>query len=569
MRYSRLFPKSSKQFSQEAILASHRLLSQAGYIKESVAGRYYLLPLGLRVQQKIQQIIKEEMDKAGYQELLTPILHPISLWKETKRTASVGFELMTVHDRNNSEFVLGGTAEEMLVDLVRKYQISYKDLPINLYQFSTKFRDELRAKGGLLRLREFVMKDAYSFAANEEDFIKEYKQMWQTYLKIFERLGLLVTVIESDNGYIGGEYCHEFVVPQESGESRYFISADGSYAAHEDVAKIRLENKNIDEPEKPLEKVDATRGSTMEDGAKFHNLPLWRELKNVLFVDENGRFILAVIRGDLDVNETKLTHVSKVYLLRHATDEEIIDLVRSFPGFISPVGIKNGLDKDLKMIIVADESLYTVKNAYSGANEKDKDYLNINMNRDFKADVIGDIAAAFEGATAPSGAGVLTAKKGIEVGNIFQLGFYYSKKMTDATFFDKEGKPQPYYMGCYGIGLARTMATVVEEHHDQNGIIWPESIAPYRVHLIGLDLNDKEILSRAEKIYDSLCAQGIEVLFDDRVGVSAGEKFSNADLIGIPVRAVISKRTEDKLEIKKRDQKQTQFIPLKEIFKYL
>ena len=252
MRYSKLFGKTIKEAPKDATLTSHKLLYQGGFIRESTAGRYYLLPLGLKVQQKVQKVIKEEMDKAGAQELITPVLHPKELWKETNRTSSVGFELMSIKDRNEMEFVLGGTAEEMLVDLVRKFQISYKDLPFNLYQFSIKFRDEMRARGGLLRLREFVMKDAYSFHATEADFKKEYKNMEETYSRIFDRLGLKTTVVESDNGYIGGEYCHEFVVESEAGESKFLTTEDGSYAVHEDVAKFKRDDKNLDEEEKEL-----------------------------------------------------------------------------------------------------------------------------------------------------------------------------------------------------------------------------------------------------------------------------------------------------------------------------
>lgn len=568
MKYSKLFPKTIKQTPQDATLISHKLLYRGGFIRESTAGRYYLLPLGLRVQQKIQQIIKNEMDKSGAQELVAPVLHPIALWKETNRTTSVGFELMTVKDRNEMEFVLGGTAEEMIVDLIRKFQISYKDLPLNLYQFSTKFRDELRARGGLLRVREFIMKDAYSFDVSEDEFKKEYQKMWQTYTKIFQEMGLKTIVVESDNGYIGGEYCHEFVVESEVGESKFLVSANG-YAAHEDVAKFISDKKNIGESEQELKEVDAIRGTTMEDGVKLHGLPLWQQIKDVLFVDEKGRFILAIIRGDYDANEVKLLHAIKAYQLRHATDEEIKEKIHSEPGFISPVGIKDMVDKDVDLLVVADDSLATIKNAYGGSNKKNKDLLNMNMGRDFKADIEADIALAKEGYQAVDGSGPLQAKRGIEVGNIFQLGFHYSSKMKNATFIDKKDKPQPYYMGCYGIGLGRTLATLVEVFHDEKGIIWPESVAPYNVHLIGLDLDDPQIMERAEKVYKLLLAEYIEVLFDDRIDISAGEKFADADLIGIPYRVVISKKTQDKLEIKKRNEKTTSFQTLQEFLQLI
>jgi prolyl-tRNA synthetase len=399
MKYSHLFGKTLKETPKDAALVSHRLLHQAGYIRESTAGRYYLLPLGWRVHQKIQQIIKEEMDLSGAQEVITPVMHPKQLWLETNRADSVGFELMTVKDRSDNEFVLGGTAEEMFVDLLRKFQISYQDLPINLYQFSTKFRDEKRARGGLLRLREFVMKDAYSFHTTEDDFKKEYAKMKETYQRIFNRLGLPTVVVAADNGYIGGEYCHEFVVEAEAGESKYFTDIDGNNAIHEDLVR--------------------------------------------------------------------------------------------------------------------------------------------------RADWAGDEKA-------------LVAKKGIEVGNIFQLGYHYSSQMAGATFTAEDGTKKPYYMGCYGIGLARAIATIVEKHHDENGIIWPESITPYQVHLVGLNQ------TTAGAVYDQLTQAGIEVLYDDRE-VRAGEKFADADLVGIPIRLVVSDKTGEQIEWKRRTSTETELINIQEV----
>lgn len=569
MKYSKLFGKTSKDIPKDATLTSHKLLLRAGFIRESTAGRYYLLPLGMKVHQKIQAVIKGEMDRSGAQEMITPILHSKALWKETNRANSVGFELMSIKDRNEMEFVLGGTAEEMLVDLVRKFQISYKDLPFNLYQFSVKFRDEIRARGGLLRLREFVMKDAYSFHSSEEDFKKEYDNMRKTYSQIFNLVGLKTVVVEADNGYIGGEYCHEFVVESEIGESKFFVNEDKSYAAHEDIAKFIPDKKNIDEELKPLQEVSAVRGTTMEDGVLLHNLPLWQQIKDVLFVDEKGRFILGVLRGDLDVNEIKLMHVVKAYKLRHATEEEIREKIHSEPGFISPIGIKDNLEEGVELVIVADESLLTVRNAYGGSNKKDLDLFNINYGRDYKPDLEGDIAMVKEGYLSPDGTSVLTEKRGIEVGNIFQLGFHYSSRMTGANFRDSDGEEKPYYMGCYGIGLARTLAVVVEIFHDDRGIIWPEKVAPFKVHLVGLDLDDEKIRSEAEKVYKLLEAEGVEVLFDDRVGSSAGAKFADADLIGIPYRLVISKKTTDKIEIKKRSEKETEFKTLEQLISIL
>ena len=405
MRYSKLFGKTIKQDPGEASFISHRLLHRAGFIRESTAGRYFILPLGQKVQQKIAGIIKEEMDKAGAQEMLTPVLHPLELWQETNRTKTTGFELMKIKDRRQAEFALGGTAEEMFVDVVRKFQLSYKDLPFNVYQFSLKFRDELRARGGLLRVREFLMKDAYSFDTDATVFKDTYRKMWETYTRIFQRMDLKTLVVEADNGYIGGDYCHEFVVESEIGESKFFTTDDGQEHIHEDIL--------------PQRKLDRSR---------------------------------------------------------------------------------------------------------------------------------------------------LTPKTGIEVGNIFQLGYYYSQKMKGAVFIDKDGQEKPYYMGCYGIGIGRTLAAIVEVHHDDKGIIWPESVAPFQVHLIGLELAQEEsVRAQAETIYKELKANSIEVLYDDRTEVTPGAKFADADLIGIPYRLVVSKRTGNKVEVKKRGEEKTSLLTLEEL----
>jgi prolyl-tRNA synthetase len=496
--------------------------------------------------------------------MVTPILHPLELWKETNRTNTAGFELMKVKDRRGAEFALGGTAEEMFVDLIRQYKLSYRDLPFHLYQFSPKFRDELRARGGLLRVREFIMKDGYSFHKDEEDFKIEYEKMKKVYTKIFDRLGLKTAVVESDNGYIGGEYCHEFITESEIGESKYFIAEDGNYAAHEDVAVFQKEIKNKNDQQKPLIEVEAERGNTMENGVDFHKLPLWQQIKDVLFVDDKNRFILAIIRGDLDVNETKLIHLIKAVSLRHATDEEVRDQVRSEPGFISPVGIKEKLDKQIQLVIVADDSLRTISNAYGGNNKKNQDLLNVNIDRDYQPDIEGDIALAKAGYEAKNKMGKLIEKKGVEVGNIFQLGYHYSSKMKGAIYIDADGKEKPFYMGCYGIGIGRTMAAIVEKYNDQKGIIWPESSSPFKVHLIALDGVENE----ADKLYEEMNKRGVEVLYDDR-DKTAGEKFADADLIGIPTRVVVSKKTvqQKSVELKNRGEIKTNLVILEDFIK--
>lgn len=557
MKYSKLFPKTIKQTPQGATLASHKLLYQAGYIRESTAGRYYLLPLAMRVFHKIQRIIKEEMDATGAQEMVTPVLHPKSLWEETNRTSSVGFELMSIKDRSEFEFVLGGTAEEMLVDLVRKFQISYKDLPFNLYQFSTKFRDEMRARGGLLRVREFVMKDAYSFHATEEDFKKEYKVMEKTYSRIFERMGLETVVVESDNGYIGGEYCHEFVVESEAGESR-FLTDESGYNAHEDVAKFIFENKTTDEKMKPYEEVLGKGIIGAPELAEYLKIPVEKTTKTILFETEKGEIIAAAVRGDFDINEVKLAHAAGAYTLKLASEEIVKKVTGAQVGY---AGLLN-LPKEVKIFV--DESCANRTNFEMGANKTDYHSINVNFGRDLPyPKEFFDFKLTKDGYIGPNHK-KLIAKKGIEVGNIFQLGLHYSSKMRGAHFIDEKGKEQPYYMGCYGIGLARTLATIVEVSNDEKGIIWPESVAPYQVHLVGLDLEDAEIKAKVEEVYTKLQTAGIEVLYDDR-NARAGEKFADADLIGIPYRVVVSKKTGDKLEVKKRSEKNTEFITLQEL----
>jgi len=571
MRLTQLFARTSKTEGLDYKNDSHRLLTQAGYIRESTAGRYYLLPLGLKVHDNIISVIRKHMDMAGAQELLMPVLHPLDLWRETNRTTTTGFELMKVKDRRDVEFVIGGTAEEMAVDLVRKFNLSYKDLPFNIYQFSMKFRDELRPRGGLLRVREFVMKDAYSFST-EEQFKDIYMQMQYAYQAIFKELGLGdVAVVAADNGYIGGEYCHELIAESDCGESRYFIDKKSGYAAHEDIAISKIEKKNNEEAPKPLKEVEAKRGKTMEDGTKFHKLPAWQQIKDVLYVDENtNRYILAIIRGDLGVNETKLSHVAQAYSLRAATDQEIRDDLGSEPGFISPVKIaKQGKKSKRKLTIIADKSMRSAMNYYGGANKKNRDLLNINIERDFKADKEADIAMAQPGMSSVNG-GELIEKRGIEVGNIFQLGYHYTNLMKGAEYTDEKGKRQKYYMGCYGIGIGRTLAAIVEKHHDDKGIIWPENIAPAKATIIRLGDSEK-VIKASEKLYKNLTQNEVAVIYDDR-DLHAGEKFADADLTGIPYRVVISEKTLAKnelCEIKARSEDVAQVMNFDSLLKVL
>jgi prolyl-tRNA synthetase len=560
MRQSKYFLKTSKTVSEDDKLASARLLKQAGYVRESVAGRYYILPIGQKVQQKIMAVVKDEMDKVGGQEMIAPILHPLELWKETNRTNTAGFELMKVKDRRDSEFALGGTAEEMFVDLVRKFEISYKDLPFQLYQFSPKFRDELRARGGLLRVREFIMKDGYSFHNGEEDFKKTYEEMKQTYSRIFKRLGLDVQIVESDNGYIGGEYCHEFIVESEIGESRYFATQDGSYAAHEDVAKFKRKPANAGEQILPFQIIEQPEWvQTMDHNLKHYKKDKSHFFKNVVYKNRlNGEIIIAVVTGDLEVNQTKLEQAIKaVGQLESATNEDLVALGTK-TGFVHSWGHKGAR-------YIGDLVLQDARNLIGGQKRATTDSINVNYGRDFTCEKLADIALAQPGNMAEDG-GELLEKRGIEVGNIFQLGYHYTNLMKGATFMDSDGKPKPYYMGCYGIGIGRTLASIVEKFNDEKGIIWPESVAPFKIHLISI----KGAEEQAENIYQDLLQKGIEVLYDDRE-VSPGIKFADSDLMGIPYRIVVSPKTLDKnsVEVKKRNEKDFKLVDLDKIVESL
>lgn len=529
MRYSQLFGKSIRAVSKDVRLRGHEYLLRGGFIRESSAGRYYLLPLGIRVADGIVKIIEEEMDAVGAQKMIAPTLHPRELWEETSRTESASFELMQVADRSGRKFVLGGTAEEMLVALVRQFAVSERELPFCLYQFSTKFRDELRARGGLLRAREFLMKDGYSFHASREDFERYYQSIGEVYTRIFSRLGLNARKVAADNGYMGGDYAHEFIVDSDIGESRYLVSEDGAYCAHEDIATFARLECNFDERELSMQEATAARGASVEAGVEFYGEPAWRQIKSLIYITDTGEAILACTRGDLEVNEVKLLKAVGCNTLRLATEEEVTAL-GSVAGFVSPL--------KLRLKKFGDISLTSVRNFKTGADEWQRDTINVNYGRDFTVDLLSDIAIARAGDLAVNTHSPLREMRGVEVGNIFQLGTWYSERMEGASFTGGDGAKHNYFMGCYGIGVGRTMATIAELYADDRGLRWPESVSPYQYHLVNVS---KESAAEAAALYSSLGAIGRSVLFDDRE-VSAGIKFSDADLIGITTRLVVSKR---------------------------
>lgn len=582
MRLSQLFGRTSKTEGSKYTIPSHRLLTQAGYIRESTAGRYYLLPLGVKVHDNIVKSVRKHMDAAGAQEVLMPILHPLELWEETNRTTSVSFELMKITDRRGADFALGGTAEEMAVDLVRKFNLSYRDLPFNIYQFSNKFRDEMRARGGLLRVREFVMKDAYSFST-EEQFKDIYQAMSDAYTAIYTEIGLATSIVAADNGYIGGEYCHEFISESEVGESRYFIDQSTGYAAHEDVATFVLDAVNPDDGVKAMEVIEQPEWvQKMADFEKFYNKDSRYFLKNVVYATNEGDLIIVTLRGDLEVNKIKLEQkLHMVGQLENASDEDLAAIgttsgsVHSWGhSFAKPRKAKLA-DRDAKVVYIADKSLKTVINFIGGQKEPKTDTINVNYGRDFKHDLELDVAMAQPGMKSQDG-GTLIEKRGIEVGNIFQLGYHYTNLMGDAEYTDESGKSQKYYMGCYGFGIGRTMAAIVEAHHDERGIIWPESIAPALVYIARIG-SDEAVVKVADDLYKHLTTNGVLVLYDDR-NVRPGEKFADADLMGIPYRVVISPKTvvntdnNRQLEVKPRsanDASETRLMSVNELLDYI
>jgi prolyl-tRNA synthetase len=554
MHLSKLFGKTQREIPAEADTISHQLLIRAGMIHQLAAGVYSYLPLALRVLKKIEAIIRDEMDKAGGQELSMPVLHPLELWQKTKRDVSFGKGLFTVSDRRERTLVLGPTHEEVITDLVSRNTQSYRDLPLLLYQIQTKFRDEPRPRGGLIRVREFTMKDLYSFDADEDGLNQSYQKMLNAYQNIFTRCGLSAILVEADSGAIGGKESHEFMVIAKSGEDEIIYCDSCGYAANAEKAesiKVRVAGE---EPQ-PLKEVATPSKTSIEEVASFFKVPQSQTLKAVFYITQE-EVVFVVIRGDLEVNEVKLKNILHCSELRLATEAEVI-AAGIVAGSASPVGLSN-------IKVITDDSITTGTNFIAGANKADTHFKNVNYPRDFRADLIADIALACAGEGCPSCGGKLQAKYGIEVGHIFKLGTFIGEKLG-AYYIDASGISQPIVMGCYGIGLGRLMAAAIEHSHDDKGIIWPPSIAPYQVYLCPLHLENREVRTTTEKLYVDLEAQELEVLFDDRTE-SPGVKFNDADLLGIPIRVTISPRTLEKgsAEIKWRSEKKSRLVPLKE-----
>lgn len=527
----------------DAEIKSHQLLLRAGFMRQNSSGVYSFMPLGIRVLQKIETIVREEMENAGAVEMLMPALQQAEFWQESGRWYSYGPELMRLKDRNNREFALGATHEEVITSLVRDEVKSYKRLPLTVYQIQTKFRDEKRPRFGLLRGREFIMKDAYSFHANQESLDEVYQRLFTAYTNIFTRCGVDFRAVIADSGAMGGKDTHEFMVLSEVGEDTIAYSDTSDYAANVEMAPVILTKERSTETEKPLEKIATPGQKTIEDVAAFLKVSQQQCIKTLLFkVDD--KYVAVLVRGDHEVNDIKLKNFYDAGSVELASPAETQEILGCSVGSLGPVGLK-------EVEVLADQEIEFLVNAVTGANEEDFHYMNVNPNRDFEVSQYTDLRFIQEGDNSPDGQGTIKFAKGIEVGHVFKLGTRYSEAMN-AVYLDENGRSQPMIMGCYGIGVSRTLAAVAEQFNDENGLLWPSNLAPYQVHLIPVNMKDDTQAAVAEELYQDLKTQGLAVLMDDRKE-RAGVKFADSDLIGLPVRVTVGKKAADGiLEVKIR-----------------
>ncbi|EQB63571.1 MAG: hypothetical protein RBG1_1C00001G1150 [candidate division Zixibacteria bacterium RBG-1] len=557
MKWSEIYIPTLREDPAEAEIDSHKLLVRAGYIRKLAAGIYNYLPLMQRVLLKITNIVREEMNNAGAQEILMPVLHPAELWQASGRWEIMGKEQMRMKDRNQRDLVLGGTHEEVITTFLKGEIRSYRQLPLNLYQIQVKFRDEIRPRFGLLRAREFYMKDAYSFDTDEESFKISYQKMLNAYKRVFDRCGLDTKMVESDTGAMGGKAAHEFIVLVDtaSGESVVFSCDSCSYAATVEKA-ISLEEKISDdhEKEKPLNKVSTPNLKTVVEITNFLNVSPKKLVKTLLYKADN-QIIAALIRGDQELNEVKLKNLIGAKNLEMADAATVEKITGAKVGFSGPIGLKN-------LKIIADLQIAKLKNAVTGANENDFHLTDVNFKRDFKADQIADIRNVVSGETCPHcKKGKLTSSYGIEVGNTFMLGTKYSESLG-AKFLDRDGNEKPFVMGSYGIGITRTAQAAVEKFNDDKGIIWPNVITPFSIVITPTDWNNDKIKSKALEIYEHLIERNVATLLDDR-DERPGVKFNDADLIGIPLRVTLGPKNLEKnqVEIQIRKTKETIHVP--------
>ncbi len=563
MRASRLFVQTLKEVPKEAQIASHILMYRAGMIQKLASGIYNYLPLALRSLRKIERIIREELDKRGCQEVLMPVVQPAELWQESGRWGYYCPELLRFKDRKGGDFCLGPTHEEVITDMVRRNLRSYKQLPWNLYQIQTKFRDEIRPRFGLMRGREFTMKDGYSFDVDEAAALKTYQLMYEAYTTIFRRCGLKFKAVDAATGAIGGDQSHEFQVLAASGEDLILSCTKCDYAANEEKARTkRDEAKNDPASFLPVEEVHTPDKKSVEEVAAFLGLPVERFIKSMIYlVDEAPMLVMG--RGDREVNEAKIQAHLRANKVELAPDAVIEEVTGAAVGFAGPCGLKK------KTPLLADYAVMGITNAATGACKTDYHVVNLNAGRDFTPDIVGDFIKTKAGEPCPKCDGVLEECRGIEVGQVFYLGTKYSEKMN-CRFIDADGKERPAVMGCYGIGVGRTMAAAIEQNHDEHGIIWPLAIAPFEAVVLPLQMNKEEVTAAGERLYRALSDAGIETLLDDR-DERAGFKFNDADLIGYPLQVIIGGKSLEKglVEVKIRKSGERKELPLDEVVPFV
>ena len=545
MRVSRLFMATQREIPADAEIPSHQLMLRAGLIRKVASGIYSFMPLGYRTYRKVEAVIREEMDKAGAQELIMPALLPAEVYQESGRWEKFGPEMFRLSDRGGRSFCLGPTHEEPFTEAVRDTISSYKQLPVTLYQIQHKYRDEKRPRFGIMRGREFVMKDAYSFDVDEAGLSESYDTMYKAYRAIFDRLGLDYTVVDADSGAMGGSGSQEFMVKSEVGEDGICYCDECGYAANEEKAGCVTPAQDTAEM-LDIEKIHTPDVKTIDDLVGYMNCGADKFVKTILY-NIDGKIVAAMCRGDRDINETKLANLYDATEMELAAFVDVERVTGAKVGFAGPVGLKEKID------IVVDSEVSVMMNFVVGADETDYHLKNVNIGRDFEATTIADIRNAVEGDVCPKcGKGKMKMARGVEVGHIFKLGTKYSKALN-CVYLDKDGKSNLVVMGCYGIGVGRTLAAIIEQHHDDNGIIWPAEVAPYKAIVVPIKVNDEANMALAEKIYSDLTAAGVEVLIDDR-NERPGVKFKDADLIGIPLRITVGRRAgEGIVEVKRRD----------------
>jgi prolyl-tRNA synthetase len=562
MRVSQFFISTFKEAPAEAELMSHRLMMRAGLIKRLGSGLYTWMPLGLRVLRKVESIVREEMDKSGAVELLMPVVQPAELWQETARWDKFGPLMLRIKDRNQRNYCFGPTHEEVITDIVRREIKSYRQLPLNLYQIQTKFRDEIRPRFGVMRAREFVMKDAYSFHANVASLEQTYQIMYDTYSRIFTRLGLKFRAVVADTGAIGGSGSHEFHVLADSGEDSIVFCPDSTYAANIEFAEALLPEKLCEEVNNPIQKIATSNKKTCEEVAEFLNVPIQKTVKT-LAVMVNNEMVLLLLRGDHHLNEIKARKIQFLNNFRMASKEEILERTSCCVGYIGPVG--------LDLPIISDRTVGEMSDFICGANEAGYHYTGVNFGRDMKVpDHVFDIRNVVPGDLSPDGRGKLEVCRGIEVGHIFKLRTEYSEAMK-ANYLDESGQSRPMEMGCYGIGVSRIVAAAIEQNHDKHGIVFPLVMAPFQVAIVPIGMNKSiKIRIETEKLYMELSAAGIEVLLDDR-DERPGVMFADMELIGIPHRIVIGERSlkEGNVEYQGRSDDKYQAIPLQSVIDFV